>query len=84
MALENIKEFHRNPIAHPGEQINSAEECLELVAALRAAMGYMLEALPMDFTPASLLPDPFAQPGDEVQPAISWDSNIIATDKETP
>lgn len=46
-ALDNLKEFHRNPISHPGANINSVDECLDLVAAVRASMGYMLDKLPL-------------------------------------
>jgi hypothetical protein len=60
-ALDNIKEFHRNPISHAGGQnILSAEECLDLVAAVRAAMGYMLEKLPLDFAPVDIGDNPFS------------------------
>lgn len=46
IALDNIKEFHRNPNSHPGDFIDTAEEAFSLVAAIRAAMGYMLDRLP--------------------------------------
>ena len=46
VALDNIKEFHRNPNSHPGDFIEDAEEAFSLVAAIRAAMGYMLDHLP--------------------------------------
>ena len=44
-ALKSIVNFHRNPIIHPGDLIETAEEALSLYAALRAAMGYMLDKL---------------------------------------
>lgn len=47
VSLENIVRFHRNPNIHPGEYIEDAEEAFSLVAAIRAAMGYMLDKLPM-------------------------------------
>lgn len=46
-SLNNIKEFHRNPNSHPGDFIDDAEQAFSLVAALRAAMGYMLDQLPI-------------------------------------
>ncbi len=45
VALQNIKTFHRNPNAHPGDFISDADEAFSLVSALRAAMGYMLDEL---------------------------------------
>lgn len=45
VALQNIKEFHRNPIIHPGQYVDDAEQAFSLVAAIRAAMGYMLDQL---------------------------------------
>jgi hypothetical protein len=47
VALQNLKEFHRNPNAHPGDFIEDAEEAFSLVAAIRTAMGYMLDDLDM-------------------------------------
>ena len=44
-ALDNIRVFHRNPIAHPDHQIDNEEEALSLYAAIRAASGYMLDKL---------------------------------------
>jgi hypothetical protein len=45
-ALKNITVFHRNPIAHPDHHIESGDDALSLYAAIRAAMGYMLDKLP--------------------------------------
>ncbi|MGQ2991984.1 MAG: hypothetical protein ACT6RD_12815 [Brevundimonas sp.] len=45
-ALDNIREFHRNPIAHPDHSLGSDEEALSLYASIRAAVGYMLDKLP--------------------------------------
>lgn len=51
-ALDNIREFHRNPIAHPDHSLETDEEALSLYAAIRAAMGYMLDKLPPIAPPA--------------------------------
>lgn len=56
-ALDNIREFHRNPIAHPDQSLESDEQALSLYAAIRAAMGYMLDKLP-PAGPATPLPPP--------------------------
>lgn len=45
-ALDNLIEFHRNPLAHPQHTIETKDEALSLYAAIRAAMGYMLDKLP--------------------------------------
>jgi hypothetical protein len=47
VALQNITKFHRNPNSHPGQFVDDAEQAFSLVAAIRAAMGYMLDLLPM-------------------------------------
>ena len=45
-ALDNIKEFHRNPLMHPEHTLANVDEAISLYCAIRAAMGYMLESLP--------------------------------------
>ena len=47
VALKNITKFHRNPNSHPGQFVDDAEQAFSLVAVVRAAMGYMLDLLPM-------------------------------------
>lgn len=54
-ALDNIREFHRNPIAHPDHALETEEEALSLYAAIRAATGYMLGKLPL-VPPLSTIP----------------------------
>lgn len=77
VALDNIKEFHRNPNAHPGEFVGNAEEAISLVSAIRAAMSYMLEVLPIvDYShifDEGVKPDvgPHAPP-----PAIPFNRNL--------
>lgn len=46
VALQSITKFHRNPNIHQGDFIENSEQAFSLVAALRAAMGYMLDTLP--------------------------------------
>lgn len=46
IALRSITKFHRNPNSHPGHFVDDAEQAFSLVAAIRAAMGYMLDRLP--------------------------------------
>lgn len=48
VALQNITKFHRNPNSHPGQFVDDAEQAFSLVAALRAAMGYMLSELSVE------------------------------------
>lgn len=51
-ALGNLIEFHRNPLAHPQHTIETQDEAISLYAAIRAAMGYMLDKLPDPPPPA--------------------------------
>lgn len=51
-ALDNIKEFHRNPLMHPEHTLEDSDEAISLYCAVRAAMGYMLEELEVDFVGA--------------------------------
>jgi hypothetical protein len=45
-ALENLIQLHRNPLAHPEHSIETQDEAISLYAAIRAAMGYMLDQIP--------------------------------------
>ena len=54
-ALSNITVFHRNPIAHPDHHIQDTNEALSLYAAIRAAMGYMLDKLPTIMTDQAIV-----------------------------
>jgi hypothetical protein len=60
-ALDNLVVFHRNPVAHPGQTLNSLDEALSLYAAIRAALGYMLDKLEV-VNPAALESAPAAAP----------------------
>lgn len=44
-ALDNIKEFHRNPLMHPEHTIADVDEAISLYCALRSAMSYMLDRI---------------------------------------
>lgn len=44
--LKSIKDLHRNPLMHPGDSISGPDEALNLYAAVRAAIGYMLDRIP--------------------------------------
>jgi hypothetical protein len=55
--LQAIKDLHRNPIMHPDQIIESVEEAISLLAAVRSAIGYMLDRLPTE--PEASLPLPF-------------------------
>ena len=45
-ALESVIVFHRNPLAHPGDFIEDADEAVSLYAQIRSTVGYMLDELP--------------------------------------
>lgn len=55
--LKSIKDLHRNPLMHPDDRIETADEALSLYAAIRAAIGYMLDRIPI-----AALPPPTATP----------------------
>ena len=55
IALQSLTKFHRNPNIHPGDFIEDSEQAFSLVAALRAAMGYMLDNLPFTDEVAALI-----------------------------
>lgn len=43
--LKSIKDLHRNPLMHPDDSIKSIDEAISLYAAIRAAIGYMLDRI---------------------------------------
>jgi hypothetical protein len=45
-ALDNIKDFHRNPLMHPEHTLKDVGEAISLYCAIRSAMAYMLDELP--------------------------------------
>lgn len=44
--LRSLKDLHRNPLMHPEDTISDVNEALSLYAAVRAAIGYMLDRIP--------------------------------------
>ncbi|MGS1016873.1 hypothetical protein [Allosphingosinicella humi] len=44
--LKSLKDLHRNPLMHPDDVIATLDEALNLHAAIRAAIGYMLDRIP--------------------------------------
>jgi hypothetical protein len=44
--LQSIKDFHRNPLMHPDQSFETVEEAIDLMAAIRCAIGYMLKEIP--------------------------------------
>lgn len=51
--LRSIKDFHRNPLMHPEESLNTIDEAIDLMAAIRCSIGYMLAEIP---GPANVVP----------------------------
>lgn len=45
--LKSIKDFHRNPLMHPEQSLDSIDEAIDLMAAIRCSIGYMLKEIPM-------------------------------------
>lgn len=58
--LQSIKDFHRNPLMHPEQSLETVEEAIDLMAAIRCAIGYMLKEIPVPVSPlvAALLGTP--------------------------
>lgn len=44
--LQSIKDLHRNPVMHPEQRIETVEEAISLLAAVRSCIGYMLDRIP--------------------------------------
>ena len=45
--LQSIKDFHRNPLMHPEQSLETIDEAIDLMSAIRCAIGYMLKEIPM-------------------------------------
>lgn len=56
--LQSIKDLHRNPIMHPEERIETVDEAISLLSAIRASIGYMLDRI-SDGEPPVIAPLPF-------------------------
>ena len=39
--LKSIKDFHRNPLMHPEQSLETVDEAISLMAAIRCSSGYM-------------------------------------------
>lgn len=46
--LKSIKNFHRNPLMHPEQTLDNVDQALDLLAAIRCSIGYMLQEIPSD------------------------------------
>lgn len=44
--LKSIKDFHRNPLMHPDQSLDTVDEAISLMAAIRCSIGYMLAEIP--------------------------------------
>lgn len=52
--LQSIKDFHRNPLMHPEQSLDSIEQAIDLMSAIRCAIGYMLEEIPVRSSAAQI------------------------------
>jgi hypothetical protein len=71
--LKGIKDLHRNPLMHPDASLNSVDEAISLYAAVRAAIGYMLDDMTGE-TPPVIASLPFDEPSsgqDDKPPVLS-------------
>ena len=49
--LRSIKDFHRNPLMHPEQSLDTVDQAIDLMAAIRCSIGYMLQEIPGDEPP---------------------------------
>jgi hypothetical protein len=58
-ALKDLKNLHRNPLIHPDHDLETVDEAIDLLGAIRAAVGAMLPAIPEPAGPllAEIFPD---------------------------
>ena len=59
-ALAALKDFHRNPVLHPDDRLDSIEDAIALLGVVHTVIAYMLTAIrpaPLELTPS---------PGNEV------------------
>jgi hypothetical protein len=52
--LRSLKDLHRNPLMHPDQSIETTEEAISLLSAIRAAVGYMLDRIPDGALPPAI------------------------------
>ena len=44
--LKSIKDLHRNPLMHPEQSLETVDDAISLMAAIRCSIGYMLAEIP--------------------------------------
>lgn len=47
-ALRDLKDLHRNPLVHPENALETAEEAIALLGGVQAVITHMLKEIPMD------------------------------------
>lgn len=55
-ALAALKDFHRNPVLHPDDRLESIEDAIALLGVVNTVIAYMLTAIPP--APLELTPPP--------------------------
>ncbi|WP_156488822.1 MULTISPECIES: hypothetical protein [unclassified Erythrobacter] len=43
--LQSLKDFHRNPLMHPEQSLETVDAAIDLMAAIRCSVGYMLDEI---------------------------------------
>ena len=46
-ALKSLKDLHRNPLIHPEQTIDDADEAIALMNSVQSAMRHMLKEIPV-------------------------------------
>jgi len=44
--IQSLKDFHRNPLMHPEQSLENVDDAIDLMAAIRCSIGYMLAEIP--------------------------------------
>lgn len=71
-ALANLKNFHRNPVLHPDDRLETVDDAISLLGAIQTVLTYMLKELP----PPQLV----LEPSPSEKPAIqTQETKLIAS-----
>lgn len=52
-ALRDVKDLHRNPLIHPEHSLETVDEAIDLLGAIRSLIGFMLREIPAPTNPVT-------------------------------
>lgn len=70
-ALKDIKNLHRNPLIHPDHSLQTVDEAIDLLGAIRSAVGAMLPSIPSQHVQAPPQPSSITIPAPPLAPTAS-------------